>query len=202
MDRRDLRDRKKRCIKNFKYFKTKNNDTNKISNDLVCFESNRFKPPEALAIVTTIEKEEPIPSDSSIDKVEQNIRLEDLFQAETLDYSVIGESLLDSQTTTLNQEMIHSTRSSSIDTLKDSSLTQKEQIDNDEKINKINQIEKGLIEEDETRKNSQTSIDSGEKLKIQSVVEAVGFLLFPSAGFTNLAFKQLLVEINLFESFK
>ena len=98
--------------------------------------------------------------------------------------------------------MIHSTRSSSIDTLKASSLTQKEPIDNDDKINKNNQIEKCLIEEDETRKNSKVSIESGEKLKIQSVVEAVGFVLFPSAGFTNLAFKQLLIEINLFESFK
>ena len=43
---------------------------------------------------------------------------------------------------------------------------------------------------------------SVEKLKIQSIVEAVGFILFPSAGYLNLAFKDLLIENNLFEIFQ
>jgi hypothetical protein len=46
------------------------------------------------------------------------------------------------------------------------------------------------------------SIELQEKLNMNSVLEAVGFLVFPEARFTNLAFKQVLVEIDLFESFK
>jgi hypothetical protein len=41
-----------------------------------------------------------------------------------------------------------------------------------------------------------------EKLKLQSIIEAVGFILFPSAGFMNLALKDLLVEHGLFENFQ
>ena len=41
-----------------------------------------------------------------------------------------------------------------------------------------------------------------DKLKLQSIVEAVGFILFPSSGFFNLAFKELLVETGLFDSFQ
>ena len=44
--------------------------------------------------------------------------------------------------------------------------------------------------------------ETSEKLKIQSVVEAVGFFIFPSSGFINLAFRELLTEMKLFESFQ
>ena len=44
--------------------------------------------------------------------------------------------------------------------------------------------------------------ESNEKLKIQSVVEAIGFFIFPSTGFINLAFRELLMDMKLFESFQ
>lgn len=45
-------------------------------------------------------------------------------------------------------------------------------------------------------------VSVSEKLKIRSIVDAVGFLIFPSAGFINKAFKDLLIENGLFELFK
>jgi hypothetical protein len=41
-----------------------------------------------------------------------------------------------------------------------------------------------------------------EKLKISTITEAVGFLLFPSSGYINIAFKDILTENSLFELFK
>lgn len=41
-----------------------------------------------------------------------------------------------------------------------------------------------------------------EKLKLQSIIEAVGFLMFPSSSYTYLAFKELLIENNLFDMFR
>ncbi len=43
---------------------------------------------------------------------------------------------------------------------------------------------------------------SSEKLKLQAVIDAVGFLLFPSAQYVNFAFKELLCELNLLELFQ
>ena len=50
--------------------------------------------------------------------------------------------------------------------------------------------------------SNEASISSNEKLKIQSIVEAVGFFIFPSAGYLNLAFRDLLREIKLYDSFQ
>ena len=41
-----------------------------------------------------------------------------------------------------------------------------------------------------------------EKLKLQAVIDAVGFLLFPSSHYVNFAFKELLCELDLFELFQ
>ncbi len=46
------------------------------------------------------------------------------------------------------------------------------------------------------------SLERCQKLKIKSIVEAVGFLIFPSSGFINKAFRNLLVENCLFDLFK
>lgn len=41
-----------------------------------------------------------------------------------------------------------------------------------------------------------------EKLKLQNVIDSVGFLLFPSSKFVNIAFKELLMEFNLWDLFQ
>ncbi len=59
-------------------------------------------------------------------------------------------------------------------------------------------------EEDDLSTSSLSSnvLLSNEKLKIQSIVEAVGFILFPSAGFVNMAFKDLLTQNSLINNFE
>lgn len=56
----------------------------------------------------------------------------------------------------------------------------------------------------ELRPTSSTppSFTNQDKLKLQSIVEAVGFILFPSQGFINLAFKDLLHENGLLDGFQ
>ena len=47
-----------------------------------------------------------------------------------------------------------------------------------------------------------TKSDNFDKLKLRSIVDTIGFVLFPSAGFTHKAFKLLLVEQRLFDLFQ
>ena len=49
---------------------------------------------------------------------------------------------------------------------------------------------------------NEVSFSNSEKLKIQSIVDAVGFILFPSSGLLNLALKDLLIENDLFNDFQ
>ena len=43
-------------------------------------------------------------------------------------------------------------------------------------------------------------IKNSDKLKLQSIVDAIGFFLFPSASLTNSALRNLLIENNCFDS--
>ncbi len=54
----------------------------------------------------------------------------------------------------------------------------------------------------DSKRDSKTDVGRYEKLKLQSIVEAVGFILFPSAGFIYRALKDLLVENKLFDNFQ
>ena len=61
------------------------------------------------------------------------------------------------------------------------------------------------ISDSESNKQDQKSVvspSSIEKLKLNTVIDSVGFLLFPSAKFVNMAFKDLLIEYNLFDLFQ
>jgi hypothetical protein len=61
------------------------------------------------------------------------------------------------------------------------------------------------ISDSESNKQDQKSVvspSSIEKLKLNTVIDSVGFLLFPSAKFVNMAFKDLIIEYNLFDLFQ
>jgi hypothetical protein len=69
-----------------------------------------------------------------------------------------------------------------------------------------NSIYERLKMDSASSKRDSTKSDEGsnknEKLKLQSIVEAVGFILFPSAGFINRALKDLLIENGMLENFQ
>ena len=65
---------------------------------------------------------------------------------------------------------------------------------------KMNQLSDS--ESNKQDKKSVVSPSSIEKLKLQTVIDSVGFLLFPSSKFVNMAFKELLTEYNLFDLFQ
>ena len=56
--------------------------------------------------------------------------------------------------------------------------------------------------ESESLNDVSKTLLTNEKLRINTITEAVGFLIFPSSGYINLAFKNLLIENCLFELFK
>jgi hypothetical protein len=64
-------------------------------------------------------------------------------------------------------------------------------------VEKMNQLSDS--ESNKQDKKSVVSPSSIEKLKLQTVIDSVGFLLFPSSKFVNMAFKELLTEYNLFD---
>ena len=51
-------------------------------------------------------------------------------------------------------------------------------------------------------KNNENKFGTCEKLKLQSIVEAVGFIMFPSNGFMSLALNDLFIENDLQEIYK
>ncbi len=173
------------------YFKNNKGDSNETIIDLSISVSN-FNDAQP-QIVSTIEinpdKEEPSAPgilDSSISETQLKATYRNWLQKDSSETSIGSNHSIDSKL--LQNEMFNST-----DSLKDFELHRENKKDTDLLC---------PIKDNDASKNSSISIESGEKLKIQSVVEAVGFIIFPSAGLTNLAFKELLIEINLFESFK
>lgn len=57
-----------------------------------------------------------------------------------------------------------------------------------------------LAETKSTSTDDQTQFSlSSDKLKLHTLIDSVGFLLFPSAKFVNLAYKELLKEYNLYD---
>jgi len=61
--------------------------------------------------------------------------------------------------------------------------------------------EKGYVKENAIEVSNEP-LERCHKLKIKNIVDAVGFVMFPSSGFINKAFRNLLVENCLFELFK
>jgi hypothetical protein len=172
---------------NSDYFKNKKGDSNESAIDLSISVSN-FNEAQPI-IVSTVdinpEKEES-PADNSISEAQLKATYKNWLQKDSSETSIGSNHSIDSK-------LIHNEMFNSTDSLKDFEFNRENKKDNDLLC---------PIKDNDVSKNSSISIESGEKLKIQSVVEVVGFLLFPSAGLTNLAFKELLIEINLFESFK
>lgn len=45
-------------------------------------------------------------------------------------------------------------------------------------------------------------MESVEKLKLHSIIEAVGLIFYPSSAYVSRALKDLLIEYNAFDTFK
>lgn len=88
----------------------------------------------------------------------------------------------------------------SLESLKSPQNLQNLQSPENEKLDKPNDVDEKIS--GESNENSTETTRIGEKLKINNVVESVGYLIFPSSGYINMAFKSLLIEYSLFELFK
>ncbi|CAF0741320.1 unnamed protein product [Brachionus calyciflorus] len=72
---------------------------------------------------------------------------------------------------------------------------------NDDKISE-NIFEKNSLCHEIKIEKFPLKMDESDKLKLQSIIEAVGFILFPSALHVNQALKDLLIDYKAYDSFK